>query len=256
MSVVLKSKKVKGTPTVEVGYPDPPPTESGGTGVPDLDLLAYPVQLIALDQIKESERNSKVHTPHQIDEIIRSIKEFGFRDPVALDGSWELVEGHGRVAALRKMGATHVPAMVFTDLSPEQIRAYRIAHNQLTLSTGFDISSLAVELRDLDLTSFDIRTTGFTLDDLASFELQLDSAHGVVSGASTPTPDPSDDPVDADAPAASGGGQEVVNYQYIIIFDNKEQQTRWNAFLKHLKGEIEGETAAERLDVYLQNEGF
>lgn len=216
---------------------------------PQQDVLPFSLQLIALKDVVPSPGNSKIHTPEQIDAIIRSIKEFGFRDPIALDGNFEIVEGHGRVAALLRMGAVSVPALVFNDMTHAQIRAYRIAHNQLALSTGFDFGALAVELRDLETSGSDITLTGFSMEDLNFFELH---GSGVV-------------PVEGKKKIkedAAEGGEEKIKVpalsvaQYVMLFDGKEQQSRWTVFLKYLKANVEGDTIAERVDNYLKAQGF
>lgn len=235
MAVKFSTKKVA-APTEEL-YP-------GSTNE------ALPVQLIALDQIKESPRNAKIHTQAQIGQIIASIKQFGFRDPIALDGNMELVEGHGRVAALRAMGATVAPAMVFKDMTPAQIRAYRIAHNQIAMSTGFDIAALTTELRDLTTLGMDLELTGFSMGDLESFELQME----VTSSKAPPVEGDEEEDEVVVTEEVTTESTDVV-YQYVVIFDSKEQQQHWNQFIKHLKAEVEGETIAERIDTFLTNAG-
>lgn len=158
MAVSIKPKQVKGTTPIQKGE----------------ETIPFSLQLIALDSVVESPRNAKQHTAKQIAEIIASIKEYGFRDPIAVDQNLEIVEGHGRVKAMRAMGLQKIPALVFNDMTPDQIRAYRIIHNQLTLSTGFDMALLATELRDISTSGFDLNLTGFSiLGDLESFELQM-----------------------------------------------------------------------------------
>lgn len=232
-------------------------------GAAQSDTLPFELQLIALADVKESPRNAKQHTPAQVGDIIKSIKEFGFRDPIAVDGNYEIVEGHGRVKALTQMGVLKVPALVFKDMTSDQIRAYRITHNQLTLSTGFDLGMLALELRDIETSGMDLNLTGFTLGDLESFELQMETKGTASTQESTGDASGGSDEDDAGTGSAketestqNASGEGTVNYQYVMIFDSKEQQQRWTAFLKHLKAETEGETHAERVDAYLQSQGF
>jgi ParB-like chromosome segregation protein Spo0J len=218
----------------------PQKTTATGTDLP------FALQLIALDKVKESPRNAKKHTPAQIAAIVHSIQTFKFRDPIALDKNYEIVEGHGRVLALKSMGASSVPALVFHDMTAEEVRAYRIAHNQLTLSTGFDIEALTIELRDLHTSGFELATTGFTVGDLDSFELQLETHTPGKGTASAAEPA-------AGSGEESGSAQKPVlqetaaTYQYVLIFDDKEQHQKWGDFIKWLKANREGETIAQRV---------
>lgn len=107
-------------------------------------------------------RNVKIHTNEQIDQICESIGEFGFNDPVAVwdgpDGP-EIIEGHGRVMAAKKLGLDVVPVVRLDHLSDEQRRAYGIVHNKLTMNTGWDFAKLDEELGDLQ--AMDMAAYGF-----------------------------------------------------------------------------------------------
>lgn len=113
--------------------------------------------------------NAKIHTTEQVEQIAKSISEFGFNDPV---GVWdspeglEIVEGHGRVMAANKLGLKTVPVVRLNHLSDEQRRAYALAHNQLTMNTGFDEDTLSEELEELSAV-FDMADFGFDLDEMA-----------------------------------------------------------------------------------------
>ena len=98
--------------------------------------------------------NAKTHTGEQIDQICSSIEEFGFNDPVGVwDGpeGLQIVEGHGRVMAAGKLGLATVPVVRLNHLSDEQRRAYALAHNKLTMNTGWDFEALDAELGALDI---------------------------------------------------------------------------------------------------------
>ncbi len=107
--------------------------------------------------------NAKTHTGEQIDQICSSIEEFGFNDPVGVwDGpeGLQIVEGHGRVMAAGKLGLATVPVVRLNHLSDEQRRAYALAHNKLTMNTGWDMGALSEELGDLSA-DFDMSDFGF-----------------------------------------------------------------------------------------------
>ena len=107
-------------------------------------------------------RNAKRHTAEQVEQICSSIEEFGFADPVGVwtnaDGESEIVEGHGRVLAAQRLGIEEVPVIHLDALTDGQRRAYMLAHNQLTMNTGWDYATLDLELEDID---FDMGAFGF-----------------------------------------------------------------------------------------------
>lgn len=111
-------------------------------------------------------RNAKIHTNEQIDQICESIGEFGFNDPVAVwDGpkGTEIVAGHGRVMAAKKLGMAKVPIIRLDHMTDEERKAYGLAHNKLTMNTGWDFSKLDAELRELS--DFDMASLGFDMGD-------------------------------------------------------------------------------------------
>lgn len=97
--------------------------------------------------------NAKIHTREQVDQIASSIEEFGFNDPIACwhnaDGNMEIIEGHGRVMAAKKLGISKLPVIYLDHMSDEQRRAYTHVHNQLTMNTSFDFDMLAMEMNEL-----------------------------------------------------------------------------------------------------------
>lgn len=113
-------------------------------------------------------RNAKIHTNEQIDQICESIGEFGFNDPVAVwDGPEgpEIIEGHGRVMAAKKLGLEVVPVVRLDHLTDEQRRAYGIVHNKLTMNTGWDFAKLDEELEDLQSLDIDFDMEDFGFDE-------------------------------------------------------------------------------------------
>jgi hypothetical protein len=119
-------------------------------------------------------RNSRTHSPQQIDKIAASIREFGFLNPIIIDGDNGIVAGHGRVLAAQKLGLAELPCIEAAHLTEAQRRAYVIADNRLALDAGWDNEMLKVELQDLDGLSFDLELTGFELDELSDLFAGLD----------------------------------------------------------------------------------
>lgn len=126
------------------------------------------VDYIPIEQLKPYEKNAKVHTPEQIEQIKKSIQEFGMNDPIGIWGKDNLiVEGHGRLQACKELGMKEVPVIRLDDLTDEQRRAYTLVHNQTTMNTGFNMNILADELDNIDI---DMSELGF----LDSEEVDLD----------------------------------------------------------------------------------
>ena len=115
-------------------------------------------------------RNSRTHSDAQVTKIAASIKEFGFLNPVIVDGKNGIIAGHGRVMAAKKLGLEEVPVVEASHLSEAQRRAYVIADNRLALDAGWDEEMLRVEFAELDELGFDLELTGFTLDEIGALE--------------------------------------------------------------------------------------
>jgi ParB-like chromosome segregation protein Spo0J len=112
-------------------------------------------------------QNARTHTDEQIAEIAASIKQFGWTVPVLVDGDAGIIAGHGRVLAAEKLGMTEVPVIELRHLTPEQVRAYRIADNKLTENGGWDDALLADEMKELDAAGFDVNVLGFSGEELS-----------------------------------------------------------------------------------------
>ena len=121
------------------------------------------VEYVDVGTLKPYERNAKIHTEEQVNQIARSIEEFGMNDPIAVWKDGEIIEGHGRLMACQKLGITEVPIIRLDGLTDEQRRAYMNVHNQLTMNTGFDLDLLAAELGKIE--NIDMSMFGFNLDD-------------------------------------------------------------------------------------------
>jgi DNA modification methylase len=125
------------------------------------------IEVWSLDRLKPYERNARTHSPEQVAQIAASIQEFGFTNPILVDGNDGVIAGHGRLEAARELGLTEVPVVVLDHLSPEQKRAYVLADNKLALNAGWDEELLRLELSDLQLEEFDLSLIGFSDDELA-----------------------------------------------------------------------------------------
>ena len=115
------------------------------------------IEKISIDAIKPYENNAKLHPPEQIEQIKRSILEFGNNDPIAIDENGVIIEGHGRYEALKQLGFDEIEIIRLSHLNEQQKKAYILAHNKLTMNTGFDFDALNLELDnilDFDMTDF------------------------------------------------------------------------------------------------------
>lgn len=106
-------------------------------------------------------RNARQHPESQIAQIAASIRHFGFRNPVLIDGDNGIIAGHGRVEAARLLGLEKVPCIDCSDLSESDRRAYVLADNRIALSSSWDEQMLGLEVRDLANLEFDLSLLGF-----------------------------------------------------------------------------------------------
>lgn len=116
---------------------------------------------INLNEIKVNDSNVKEHPEWHIKQIVNSIKEFGFNDPLAIDENNILIEGHGRYEALKLLGYEKVKVIVLDHLDDKKKKAYLIAHNKLTLNTEFDMDKLLVLITELKESNFNLSVLGF-----------------------------------------------------------------------------------------------
>ena len=120
------------------------------------------IEKISLDQLKPYKRNAKKHTAEQIEQIKNSIVAFGNNDPLGIAGKDnEIIEGHGRYLALKELGFKEAYCIRLDHLTEKERKAYAIAHNKLTMNTGFDNEVLRLEFEELQDIDFDLELTGF-----------------------------------------------------------------------------------------------
>lgn len=116
-----------------------------------------------IDEIQAYEKNAKEHPREQIEQIKKSILEYGNNDPIAVDENNVIIEGHGRYIALRELGYDTVEIIRLEHLTEEQKKAYRLVHNKLTMNSDFDFDLLEKELAEL--TAFDVDMSLFGFDE-------------------------------------------------------------------------------------------
>ena len=111
--------------------------------------------------------NPKKHPEEQIKKIASSILEFGFKVPIIVDKNYTIIAGHGRYEAAKRIGLKEVPVIVADDLSPAQVRAFRIADNKVAES-DWDLETLAAELAQLKEIDYNLELTGFDEEEIQS----------------------------------------------------------------------------------------
>lgn len=144
----------------------PPKTVVSSRATPE-QWPADAVERRAVSDLIPYARNARTHSDEQVAQIAASIKEWGWTNPILVDGDGGIIAGHGRVLAARKLGLDDVPCMVARGWSEAQKRAYILADNQLALNAGWDIELLKLEVGDLSLLGFDLGLMGFSEDILA-----------------------------------------------------------------------------------------
>lgn len=124
------------------------------------------IQEIEIEKLIPYARNSRTHSDDQVAQIAASIKEFGWTNPILVDGEAGIIAGHGRLAAARKLGLKKIPVIELSHLSATQKKALIIADNKLALNAGWDNQMLALEFEELEIEGFDLALTGFGEDEM------------------------------------------------------------------------------------------
>ena len=123
---------------------------------------------VSIEKLREYENNPRKISEEAVNAVARSIQEFGFKVPVVIASDYEIVCGHTRVRAAKQLEMSAVPCVVADDLTPEQIKAFRLADNKTAELSGWDFEKLDIEIEELD---FDMSDFGF----LEQEEIDIDS---------------------------------------------------------------------------------
>jgi len=125
-------------------------------------------QDIPIENLIPYARNARIHTDGHIAQLAASIREFGFKNPILVDAENNVIAGHGRLLAARKLEMESAPCVVIDDLSAAQKRAFILADNKLHDNSSFDYEMLQIELDDLKLEGFDLNIAGFENFEISS----------------------------------------------------------------------------------------
>lgn len=173
----------------------------------------------ATDSLIPDPRNARTHPKRQIDQIVASIRSFGFINPILIDPEDRIIAGHGRLRAAKALDLAEVPTVALAGLSDTQKRALRLADNKIALGAGWDIDLLKVELAELAVLDVDLSVTGFSTGEI---DVVLEDA-----------PDPDDEVIPAlpNAPRTQPGDIWVLGEHRVGCGDGRDL-----AFLRSVIG--------------------
>ncbi|EMX2233239.1 ParB N-terminal domain-containing protein [Salmonella enterica subsp. enterica serovar Newport] len=194
-----------------------------------------------LQELSPYAHNARTHSPEQVAQLVESIKQFGWTNPVLIDEKGEIIAGHGRVMAAASLKLDTVPVIVLSGLTSEQKRAYRLADNRLPLNAGWDVELLKLEVADLLDADFDISLTGFNQTEIDELLTEV-----------VPGTDHEDEPYTTkiDSPVYEPSGEQPVVSQ--LYDDTKTQELVSRIRSASLEPDIEKFllSAAERHTVF------
>ncbi|MFO0911477.1 MAG: DNA modification methylase [Pirellulales bacterium] len=168
------------------------------------------IEMWDIDRVQPYERNPR-HNEDAIGPVARSIEAYGWRQPIVVDGDGIIVVGHTRLLAARKLGLSKVPVHVATDLTPEQVKAYRLADNRLNEIASWNFDLLPIELADLQSAEYDLTLLGFDQEELAKL-LGGDIKEGLT--------DPDDIPEPPDEPVTQPGDLWILGNHRLLCGDS------------------------------------
>jgi ParB-like chromosome segregation protein Spo0J len=153
-----------------------------------------------IGKLTEYENNSRTHSDEQIQQIIASINEFGFTNPLLINSDNGVIAGHGRLRAAIEAGMDKVPCIILKGLTKAQERAYVIADNKIAINAGWDVDVLRFELEELKAFDFDLELMGFDSDLLTKL---MD--------------------IDADLPTIPDGDRDLFQTKTFTLHDDQAQ---------------------------------
>jgi DNA modification methylase len=178
--------------------------------------MADHIELKSVDELIPYSRNSRTHSESQVAQIAASIIEFGFTNPVLIDGKKRIIAGHGRLMAARKLGLKKVPVVILDHLSETQKKAYIIADNKLAENAGWDEEILASELADLKEENFNLDLIGFEDQELEKIFSNLYDKEDEQETEKIPEPE--------EKPVSKSGNIWLLGKHKLICGDSTDQK--------------------------------
>ena len=179
-----------------------------------MKIETWKVEMVNIARLAPYERNPRINEA-AVDAVAASIREFGGKVPILCDENMVIIAGHTRLKAAKKLGLEKVPVHVATDLSPEQIKAYRIADNKTTELAEWDYELLPIELGELQEMNYDLGLLGFSEEELAKL---LDP--GVIEGLC----DPNEAPEPPDEAIAKPGNLRILGDHRLLCGDSSKPE--------------------------------
>ncbi|QOJ18460.1 MAG: ParB N-terminal domain-containing protein [Phycisphaeraceae bacterium] len=177
--------------------------------------IAVNIETLSIDAVKEYDRNPRTISDAAIDAVAKSIEAFGFKIPILIDADGVIIAGHTRLRAARKLGLKEVPTIRASDLTPDQVKALRIADNKLHELSAWDMELLPIELADLKGVDFDLAVLGFSADDLAAI---------MAPAGNDGLTDPDDVPAPPDAATTVPGDIWVLGNHRLMCGDSSKPE--------------------------------
>jgi DNA modification methylase len=169
------------------------------------------VTIWPLEKIKPYARNARKIPPQAVDKIAASIQEFGWRQPIVVDKDGVIIVGHVRLLAAQKLALKEAPVHVALNLTPAQVRAYRLLDNRSHEETAWDEDLLGLELLDLKGLGFDLDLTGFNLDEIDELIARAEGTDGLT--------DPDSVPEVSENPVSQPGDLWVLDHHRVLCGD-------------------------------------
>lgn len=186
------------------------------------------IESVSISSLRPRGRNPRTHSKKQIKQIADSIREFGFLNPVLVDGGYGIIAGHGRVEGAKLLGMTEVPAVRIDHLTEAQIRAYVIADNKLALNAGWDMDLLRLEMKELsENLHFELTLTGFETGEID--EILIGDA---------PDPDDTVPVIDASRPAVSRLGDLWRIGSHFVLCGDATKAESYQALLRGEQAQV------------------
>jgi DNA modification methylase len=164
---------------------------------------------LAVSALVPYERNARTHSAEQVEQLRRSITEYGWTNPLLVDDQNRVIAGHGRLLAAQALRMAEVPCIVLSGLSDAQRRALVLADNKLALNAGWDTKLLSLELQDLRDAGYDLTLTGFSIEELDNLTL-----------APEPEADPDDAPDKPAEPVTKPGDVWILGPHRLVCGDS------------------------------------
>ena len=149
------------------------------------------IKTVKINELKPHPKNPRVHPDSAIDKLVRSIKEYGWTNPVLVSADGYVLAGHARLKAAEKAGISEVP-VIYLPLEGARAEAYLIADNRLQDETDWDYEKLKDLLQELDTGEFDLELTGFDMDEIEELMTQFHVPGEIIEDE---VPEPPEEPI-------------------------------------------------------------